>query len=438
MRLRKLAVLLLFAGSSVVACRMSAQKPLRMTIDELFRRVEQSNVEVKAAQKDVNISRQLEKNARAKRLPDIGLEAGVNYLGDATILERDFSNPTRSAMPHLGNLLSLSLYQPLYSGGEITAGIQKTRYQTQMASTDLKIVTDNIKMEVLDCYLSLLKNRNLLSVYDENIKLTKQLIEEMKVRSEQGLALANDVTRYELTLSNLTYDRSTVANAVEHLNYSLLVYLGLDEDTMIEPWLGTDEMNLPDLGASHWRQEAEMSPKLKRLDLAYSQAKTEEKIVRSRMMPMIGLTAGNSLEGPITNCAPVKNNNINTWWVGVKLSMNLSAFYKDNTSLNAARMQTAKLVDNRQAEKETIDRKVDQMYKYYTEACRQVETQKKNVELANENYRIVEQRYSADLSLLTDMLDASTSKLDAEVRLVNARVNVVYYYYQLKYISGNF
>lgn len=214
-------------------------------------------------------------------------------------------------------------------------------------------------------------------MYDENIKLTKQLIEEMKVRSEQGLALANDVTRYELTLSNLTYDRSTVANAVEHLNYSLLVYLGLDEGTMIEPWLGTDEMNLPDLGASHWRQEAEMSPKLKRLDLAYSQAKTEEKIVRSRMMPMIGLTAGNSLEGPITNCAPVKNNNINTWWVGVKLSMNLSAFYKDNTSLNAARMQTAKLVDNRQAEKETIDRKVDQMYKYYTEACRQVETQKR-------------------------------------------------------------
>lgn len=47
-------------------------------------------------------------------------------------------------------------------------------------------------------------------------------------------------------------------------------------------------------------------------------------------------------------------------------------------------------------------------------------------------------RYSADLSLLTDMLDASTAKLDAEVRLVNARVNVVSYYYQLKYISGNF
>ena len=98
MRLRKLAVLLLLAGNSIMACRMSAQKPLRMTIDELFRRVEQSNVEVKAAQKDVNISRQLEKTAKAKRLPDIDLEAGVNYLGDATILELSLihiSEPTR-------------------------------------------------------------------------------------------------------------------------------------------------------------------------------------------------------------------------------------------------------------------------------------------------------------------------------------------------------
>lgn len=438
MRLRRLAVLLLLAGSSLTMCRMSAQKPLRMTIDELFRRVEQSNVDVKAAQKDVTISRQLEKAATAKRLPDVNLEAGVNYLGDATLLDRDFSNPTHSPMPHLGNVLSLSLYQPLYAGGGITAGIRKKRYQTQIASTDLKIVTDDMKIEVLGCYLDLMKNRNLLNVYEENIKLTKQLISEMMARSEQGLVLSNDVTRYELNLSNLTYDRNTIANAVAHLNYSLQVYLGLDGDTAVEPYLDSNNMNLPDLGLNHWKLESRMSPKLKRSDLAYSQAKNEEQIARSQMLPSIGLTAGNTLEGPVTNGRPVLDNNLNTWWVGVKMSMNLSALYKNNHSLKAAKTETAKQIDKRQAQQEEIDRTVDQMYKYYTEACEQVETQKKNVELANENYRIVSQRYSADLSLLTDMLDASTAKLDAEARLVNARVNVVFYYYQLKYISGNF
>ena len=248
-----------------------------MTIDELFRRVEQANVDVKAAQKDVNISREQEKTAKAKRLPDVNLEAGVNYLGDATVLERDFSKPKRSPMPHLGNALSISVYQPLYAGGEIRAGIRKTRFQTQIASTDLKIVTDDIKIEVLDCYLNLLKNRNLLNVYEENIKLTKQLISEMKARSEQGLALSNDVTRYELNLSNLTYDRNTIADAVEHLNYSLLVYLGLDDGTTVEPYLDSNNMNMSDPGLSQWKLEAEMSPKLKRSDLAYSQAKNEER-----------------------------------------------------------------------------------------------------------------------------------------------------------------
>lgn len=409
-----------------------------MTIDELFQRVEQSNVEVKAAKKDVNISQQQERIAEAKRLPDIGLEAGVKYLGDATILDRNFTNAERAPMPHLGNSLSVTLYQPLYAGGEIKAGIQKSKYQTQIASTDLKIVTDDIKIAVLECYLNLLKNRNLLNVYDENIRLTQELLSEMKVRSQQGIVLSNDVTRYELNLSNLKYDRSTVSNAVDHLNYNLLVYLDLKQGTTIEPNLDPTSISLPAVSLAQWKQEAEGSPKMKRMDLAYSQSKTEEKLALSKMRPTVGITAGNNLEGPITICMPVLDNNLNDWWVGVKFSFNLSSLYKEKHSLNAARIKTAKVVDDRDAQKRTIDRQVDQVYKAYQEACEQIETQKKNVELAQENYRIVKQRYGADLSLLTDMLDASTAKLDAEVRLVNARVDAVFYYYQLKYISGKF
>lgn len=409
-----------------------------MTIDELFQRVEQSNVEVKAAKKDVNISQQQERVAEAKRLPDIGLEAGVKYLGDATILDRNFTNAERAPMPHLGNSLSVTLYQPLYAGGEIKAGIQKSKYQTQIASTDLKIVTDDIKIAVLECYLNLLKNRNLLNVYDENIRLTQELLSEMKVRSQQGIVLSNDVTRYELNLSNLKYDRSTLSNAVDHLNYNLLVYLDLKQGTTIEPNLDPTSISLPAVSLEQWKQEAEGSPKMKRMDLAYSQSKTEEKLALSKMRPTVGITAGNNLEGPITICMPVLDNNLNDWWVGVKFSFNLSSLYKEKHSLNAARIKTAKVVDDRDAQKRTIDRQVDQVYKAYQEACEQIETQKKNVELAQENYRIVKQRYGADLSLLTDMLDASTAKLDAEVRLVNARVDAVFYYYQLKYISGKF
>lgn len=66
MRLRRLAVLLLLSGAGFTACRMSAQEPLRMTIDELFRRVEQANVDVKAAQKRCKHFQRTRKNSKGK------------------------------------------------------------------------------------------------------------------------------------------------------------------------------------------------------------------------------------------------------------------------------------------------------------------------------------------------------------------------------------
>jgi outer membrane protein TolC len=58
------------------------------------------------------------------------------------------------------------------------------------------------------------------------------------------------------------------------------------------------------------------------------------------------------------------------------------------------------------------------------------------VELATQNYRIIQNRYTEGLALITDMVDAANVKLDAELALVNARINVIYNYYQLKYISN--
>ena len=57
------------------------------------------------------------------------------------------------------------------------------------------------------------------------------------------------------------------------------------------------------------------------------------------------------------------------------------------------------------------------------------------MELADENYNVTSNRYKNELALLTDMLDASNMKLSADLGLVNARINVVYNYYKMKYLT---
>jgi outer membrane protein TolC len=49
---------------------------------------------------------------------------------------------------------------------------------------------------------------------------------------------------------------------------------------------------------------------------------------------------------------------------------------------------------------------------------------------------VINERYINQLALITDMLDASNMKLDAELSEVDARINIAYAYYKMKYIAG--
>ena len=75
-------------------------------------------------------------------------------------------------------------------------------------------------------------------------------------------------------------------------------------------------------------------------------------------------------------------------------------------------------------------------YIHYLEAYEVLKSQRKTAELAERNYRTISTRYAADMALITDMLDAANAKLDAEQQLVNARINIIYYYYKLLFTTG--
>ncbi|WP_455674685.1 TolC family protein, partial [Phocaeicola sp.] len=76
-------------------------------------------------------------------------------------------------------------------------------------------------------------------------------------------------------------------------------------------------------------------------------------------------------------------------------------------------------------------------YIRHNEALDRVKALLLSVSQAEENYRIVHNRYMNQLSILTDLLDASNIRLQEELQLTTARANVIYTYYQLLRICGN-
>jgi outer membrane protein TolC len=414
------------------------QSQISLSIKDVLERVEANNKDVAVARRNVDVTAQGIKVANAAKLPNIDASLSLSYLGDATIMDRDFTNVMRASVPHFGNSASVTVYQPVYAGGAITAGVDMAKTQNSLSLTELDLTRQNVSIQAVGCYLELFKANNLLSVYDENIATTTRLLNEMRSRYSEGVVLKNDITRYELRLSTLSYDRLTIANRISVLNHDLCLLLGLDEGAQVATNIDGELQQLPalDSRASWLDTSLQNSPSLKLIDKQCELNLQQRKLIKAEKLPHVGLVAGDSFNGPLTFEIPPLDNNYNYWYFGVSVSYNVSSLFKTSKSALKNALEREQLNTRRAAVAENIDRTIDNTYTQYTQAFKMLETEEKNVELATENYRIVENRYNNQLALLTDMLDASTAKLDAEVRLVNARVNIIYYYYQLKYNSG--
>ena len=141
------------------------------------------------------------------------------------------------------------------------------------------------------------------------------------------------------------------------------------------------------------------------------------------------------MDGPITIEVPVLNNNFNYWYVGVGIKYNISSLFKNNHRVKQARLNVRRAQELHQLAQEQVENAVQEGFVNFLTAFTDLETQKNSVRLANENYSVTDNRYKNEMALLTDMLDASNMKLSADLGLVNARINVVYNYYKMKYIT---
>lgn len=432
--LRLLAGLLCAALLSPGIC---AHAQSVVTLEEIFKSADSNSAQLRPsysgqaeAEREISV-------ARSGRLPDINASLSLSYIGDGFITKRNFSNYQKAPIPHFGNGLSVNVTQPIYTGGAVSTSIELAELKSTAARYATEFQRDNIRFQLTGLYLDIYKYSNLKSVVESNISSANKVLQEMRARFDQGTTLQNDITRYELLVSNLELQLVKINNTIDILNTNLVTVAGLKEGTVIVPDSTILERALPAEGIAWWQQEAEAnSPSLNIARTGVDISKKAEALVRSERLPKIGLTAGWSMDGPILVEVPPINRNLSYWFVGMGVSYNISSLYKNNRSLAKSRMATRKAVEQLDAVRQDVSLAVNADHVRYLEAYEELKTQLKSVELAERNYRTTSTRYSADMALITDMLDAANSRLDAEQRLVNARINIIYYYYKLLFTTG--
>ena len=409
---------------------------LRLTLTDVFTRIENENQTMSMLRTAQEAAEEGIKSAKNARYPEINAELNVSYIGDCFLTDRNFSNYTKAPSPHFGNGFTLEAQQVVYAGGAVNAAVKMAEHEGHMSEAVISKSRQGLRLMAAGEYLDLFRTDNRIKVYKENIALTTKLIEEINARREQGLALAADVTRYELRLEMLKLDLVRLQNTREIMNYRLVNSLGLPEGTVISSILGDDE-DMRDRSRQNWQEiAADASPEMKVSGIKADMALTRQKLVRSERLPKIAVVAYENFNGPITFEIPPIDKNLNIWYVGLGFRYNFSSLYKSGHKLKQAAIEVRQAEQARNVTEENLRNDVQKAYADYMQSYAEQETREKSLQLADENYERIHDRYMEQLVLVTDMLDAFNMKLDAELGVSAANAEIQYRLCCLRYAAG--
>ncbi len=421
--------------TAVIAVK--AQQEQRMTVNELFELVESNSKTLQSQKISVEFAQKGIEVARTARLPEVNASASLSLNGDVLVTDRDFTHWEGYGAPRWGNSLAVEAQQVVYAGGAIDAGIRLAELHAEQAAVGVSQSREQQRFLALGQYMDIFKLRNREQVFVQNIELTQRLIVDIQAKYEQGMALKNDVTRYELQLETLRLQLKKLQDQRAILNHQLINQLGLPEGTVIVPDEGIISQAYGNDGEAMWQDKAlAESPLMRQTALSRQMADQELRIARSDKLPKIALVAADNFSGPFTYDIPPLNKNINYWYLGVGVKYSLSSLFKSGKKIEQALVRTRQAEQAREVVAEQLNNQVQQAYTYYQQAYVELETQRKSVELAHQNYQVINDRYLSQLALVTDMIDASNVKLNAELNEVDARVGIAWAFYRLKYVAG--
>lgn len=413
-----------------------AQTPRALDIQGLFGLIDSNNSSVRVSKSAIEAARHEVEASKSQLLPDINAQVSASFLGNALLTDRDFGEVHGLHSPHFGNTFVVDARQTIYSGGALTAGIRMSELGLEKAGIASDLTVQQQHFLALSQYLDLEKIANREQVVKSNIDLTAKIISDIEARHRQGVALKNDITRYELQMQTLQLQLTKLRNQRTIVNHQLCNSLGIAPTDSIIPTEHVAEQTFARDAEAQWQAAAASSPALRMAHVDAQMAGQSERLAKSEILPKVAVVAQNNFNGPITFELPPVNKNLNIWYVGIGVSYQVSSLFKCNKKLRAAKVATREARERETVAQELINNQMQAAWTSYEQSYVELKTQQKSVELARQNFEVINDRYVNQLALVTDMIDASNMRLDAELAEVDARINIAYAYYKMKFIAG--
>ena len=456
---------IVFIALCAIAMASSAQV---VTLDSCRHMALRNNKEIQQASMGIEKAAYQRKEAAAAYLPQFDLTAGYIYNSrKVSLIKEDQLLPTKSFNPQTGqydyNLLidpttgypmqvngqyvpttvallpksgmtynihnlmggALTVTQPIYMGGKITAMNQITELAQQLSQEMLDGKVEDVIYNVDATYwqvISLCAKEKLARSY---VSLVEKLDNDVKAMVNEGVATLANQLAVDVKLNEANVDLTKVENGVTLSRMLLAQLCGLPVNTMMTlADEGHDELNVS-LAPSTYNLDEVYNKRhdVRSLELATKIYDQQVKVARSEMMPKLAAVAAVHATNP-NSYDGFENRFGAAFSVGATLRMPLWHWGGLSNKVKAAQVEAnVKRLELDDA-KEKIALQISQAAFRYQEAFKTYEATKANLAQANENLRIADLAFKEGMGTIDDVLTAQTAWLKANSEKIDAEIDV--------------
>ena len=453
-----------------------------MTLDSCRNLALRNNKEIQQATLAIEKAGYQRKEAAAAYLPQFDLTAGYIYNSrKMSLIKEDQMLPTKSFNPQTGaydynlvidpstgypvqvngqyvpsvvallpksgltfnthNLMggALTVTQPIYMGGKITAMNQITDLAQQLAQEMRQSKVEDVIYNVDAAYwqvISLCAKQKLARSY---VNLLQSLDNDVKAMVAEGVATRANQLAVDVKLNEANVDLTKVDNGVTLSRMLLAQLCGLPINTVMTlADEGRDELGAALAPTSiNMNDVYDKRHDIRSLELATKIYDQQVKVARSEMMPKLAAVAALHATNP-NSYNGFENRFDGGFSIGATLRMPLWHWGGLSNKVKAAQVDAnVKRLELDDA-KEKIELQVNQAAFRYQEAFKTYEATKANLTQADENLRIANVAYKEGMGTLDDVLTAQTAWLKANSEKIDAEIDVQMCHEYLNKVMGNF
>lgn len=404
---KKLLLLILLLASANA-------ESLRSTLKEML----QTNPIIQERLKNYNATKEDITTAKSGYYPkvDLVLSGGQEKI-DRENTDTDYSFYANS----------LKYTQNLFNGFSTTYFLQEEEYRTLSAAYSYLEKVNETSFDLVNSYLEMMRNQELLQTYIENVKIDQQILTKVKKLYHAGLTTLSEVNKVESSLalakSNLVVQENNILNA----NYNLQKVFGraLNVEEMSEPKLDNFKLPMKREDAIKFAFKHNPSLLISEYNIKLAEATNKEK--KSAFYPKLDIEVSQSLNHNVSGIAG-KDDEFRAM---AYLTYNLFNGFNDKAALQKSISTVYQEVEN----KNGIRRDIIQKLNLAWAAREKLEEQFVHLiaykNFAHKTLKLYTKEYDLGRRSLLDLLSAQNDFIQSKAQIITARYNILIAKYRI-------